>query len=268
MPAVLVLDLRVALALDRARDDRRRPAGRRLGLAVRGVDCLDVVAVDLDRVPAERLEPLRVRVEVPAVHRLAALTEAVDVDDRGEVVELVEGGVLGCLPHRPLRHLAVAADHPDAERKPVEPLPRDRHADPDREALAERAGGDVDPGEHRDRMALEPAAELAVGAELLLGERAGGAEQPVDERRRVALREDEPVVPRVVRRVEVVPEVRREEHGREVCGGHRRGRMPRARLGARANRIDPQLLSQLPPKLALVHQGSLVRVSHPSDCVT
>src|SRR6185312_9143359 len=78
VPAVLVLDLRVALALDRARDDRRRPAGRRLGLTVRGVDCLDVVAVDLDRVPAERLEPPRVRVEIPAVHRLAALSEAVD----------------------------------------------------------------------------------------------------------------------------------------------------------------------------------------------
>ena len=62
-----------------------------LGLAVGGVDCLDVVAVDLDRVPAERLEPARVRGEVPAVHRLAALAEPVDVDDRGEVVELVEG---------------------------------------------------------------------------------------------------------------------------------------------------------------------------------
>ena len=117
-------------------------------------------------------------------------------------------------------------------------------------------------------MPLEPAAELPVGAELLLGERARGAEQAVDEWRGVALREDQPVVPRVVRRVEVVPQVRREEHGREVGGRHRGGRVPGARLGARANRIDPQLLSQLPPKLALVHQGSLVRVSHPSDCVT
>ncbi len=119
------------------------------GLAVGGVDRLDVVAVDLDRMPAERLEPARVRGEVPAVHRLAALAEPVDVDDRGEVVELVEGRVLRRLPHRPLGHLAVAADHPDAEREAVEPLPGDRHPDADRQALAERPGRDVDPGEHR-----------------------------------------------------------------------------------------------------------------------
>jgi hypothetical protein len=54
--AVLVLDRRDALALDRARDDRRRPAGRGLGLDVGAVDRLDVVAVDLDRMPAVGLD--------------------------------------------------------------------------------------------------------------------------------------------------------------------------------------------------------------------
>jgi hypothetical protein len=156
VPAVLVLDLRVALALDRARDDRRRLASRRLRLAVGRVDRLDVVAVDLDRMPAERPEAIRERGQVPAVHRLAPLAEPVDVDDRGQVVELVERSVLGRLPHRPLGHLAVAAEHPDARRQPVELLRRERHADADRQALAERARGDVDPRQHRRRVPLEP----------------------------------------------------------------------------------------------------------------
>ena len=136
VPAVLVLDLRVALPLDGSRDDRGRTAGRGLCLAVRSVDRLDVVPVDLDRVPAERLEAPRVRREIPAVHRLAALPQPVHVDDRRQVVELVERGVLGRLPHRALGHLAVPADDPDAERQAVEPLACDCHPDPDRAALA------------------------------------------------------------------------------------------------------------------------------------
>ena len=253
VPAALVLQLRVALALDRLGDDRGRTTGGRLRLAVGRVDLLDVVPVDLDRVPAERAEALGVRGEIPAVHRLAALAEPVHVDDRGQVVELVEGGVLGRLPHRSLGHLAVAADHPDPEREPVELLAGERHADADRETLAERAGGDVDPGEHRCRVALEPRAELPVGEELLLRDDAGGAEEAVDERRRVPFREDEPVVGGAARLVEVVAEVSGEEDGGEIGRRHRRGRMTGARLRARAHRVDPQLLSQLPPELVLVH---------------
>ena len=83
------------------------------------------------------------------MHGLAALAEPVNVHDRGEVVELVERGVLGRLPHRALGHLAVAADHPHAEREPVEALAGDRHADADRQPLTERAGRDVDPRQHR-----------------------------------------------------------------------------------------------------------------------
>ena len=116
---------------------------------VGAVDLLEVVPVDLDRLPAEGLGPLRVRVEIPAVHRLAALAEPVHVDDRGQVLELVERGVLERLPHRALGHLAVAAQAPDAVREPVEVLAGERHADRDRQPLAERAGGDVDPRDAR-----------------------------------------------------------------------------------------------------------------------
>src|SRR5438034_950819 len=112
VPAVLVLDLLHALALDRARDDRGRPADADR-LVVRTVDRLDVVSVDLDRVPAEGPRAIRVRVEIPAVHRLAALPEPVDVDDRDQVVELVERAVLERLPLRSFGDLAVPAEHPD-----------------------------------------------------------------------------------------------------------------------------------------------------------
>ena len=161
VPAVLVLDGRDALAFQRAREDRRRPAGERLGVAVRPVDLLDVVAVDLDRVPAERSRALGEHPGVTPDHRLAALAEAVDVDDRREVVERVVRGVLERLPHRSLGELRVSAEHPDAVGKPVEVPARDGHADADRQALAERARGDVHPRQHGRRMALERRAELS-----------------------------------------------------------------------------------------------------------
>src|SRR6266851_8918722 len=89
MPAVLVLDLREALALDRLGEDHGRLAGRREGVPVGAVDGGDVVAVDDYREAAERLHAAAIQVEVPAVLRLSTLAETVDVEDRGEVRELV-----------------------------------------------------------------------------------------------------------------------------------------------------------------------------------
>jgi hypothetical protein len=184
------------------------------------------VPVDLDRVPAEGLGALRVRVEVPAVHRLAALPEAVYVDDRDQVVELLVPRVLEGLPHRALGHLAVAAEHPRAVRQPVEPLPRERDAHAVREPLAQRAGRHVHPGQHGSRVPFEPAPELAEREQLLDRDRARGLVQRVQQRRRVSFGEDEVVVARVVRVVEVVAKVLREQDRHEVGPGHRRGRMP------------------------------------------
>src|SRR5213076_95803 len=105
--------------------------------------------------------PVRVRVEIPAVHGLAALSEAVDVDDRGQVVEPVEGRVLERLPHRALGDLAVPAKHPDAVREPVELLAGERDPEAVRKSLPEGAGRDVDPRDLGSRMPLQPAAEAA-----------------------------------------------------------------------------------------------------------
>ena len=137
VPAGLVLDRLDALALDRPGDHDRRLAGRARGLRVRAVHRLDVVPVDLDRLPAERVRAVAVDVEVPADHRLPALAQAVDVEDRGQVVELVMGGVLESLPHRAFGHFAVAREHPHARGEPVEVLRCERHSDAERQALAE-----------------------------------------------------------------------------------------------------------------------------------
>ncbi len=80
------------------------------------------------------------------MHRLPGLPKPVDVDDRGQVVEPVERGMLDRLPDGSLGHLRVTAQHPDPVRKAVEPLAGQRDADRDGQALAERAGRDVDPG--------------------------------------------------------------------------------------------------------------------------
>src|SRR5580765_4150184 len=136
VPAFLVLDGLDALALDRAGDDHRRPSLRLLGLLVRAVDLLDLVTVDLDRVPAERACPFDVDAGVPADHRLAALTQPVDVDDRGQIVELVVRRMLERLPHRALGHLTVSAEHPHARWEPVEEFRGEAHPDPDRKSLA------------------------------------------------------------------------------------------------------------------------------------
>src|SRR5439155_21569933 len=70
VPARLVLDLLDPFSLERLGDhDGRLPGGGdRFG--VPAVDRLDIVAVDLDRVPAARLRAVGVRVEVPALHGL------------------------------------------------------------------------------------------------------------------------------------------------------------------------------------------------------
>ena len=240
-----VLDRLDALALLRAGDDHRRLAGRLARLGVGGVDRVVVVAVDRDRVPAERLGPLDVAVEVPADHRLAGLAEPVDVDDRRQVVEAVEGGVLERLPHRALGHLGVAAQAPHAVGQPVELLARDRHADRDRQALAERAGGHVDPRDDRHRVALELRAEPAERQQVLVRDRPGRLEHRVVQRRRVALGEDQVVVVGVVGVLVVELEVLLHQHRHQVGRRHRGRRV--AGVGGRggADRVDAQLLAEL-----------------------
>jgi hypothetical protein len=105
--------------LARLGDDRGGPPADPLRGRIGVIDRLDVVAVDHDRLPAERADPLGVCIEVPLVPRRAALAQAVDVEDRGQVVEPLAAGVLERLPHRALGQFAVAAQHPHPVGQPI-----------------------------------------------------------------------------------------------------------------------------------------------------
>ncbi len=251
--AVSVLDRGDTLSLHRARHDDRRLPRRGNGCTERLVDRSDVVPVDLDGVPPERLGARGVDVEIPADHRLAPLAEPIDVDDRREVVELEMRSVLECLPHRAFGHLAVPAEHPYAARQALQVLGGNGHPDSDGEALAERAGRDVDPRDDGRRMPLEHAVVLAVVEEVVVRDDAGGAIDRVQECRGMALREHEAVVRGALRSREVVAQVAVDEDGEEVGSGHRRGGVARLRRRAHAHRVDAELLCQIAPSLCRRH---------------
>ena len=63
---------------------------------------------------------------------------------------------------------------------------RERHAEPDREALTQRTGRDIDPGQlgHRSRVTLDRGAESTQGEQLLVGDCADRLEHRVQGRRR------------------------------------------------------------------------------------
>ena len=182
MPALGVGEERDAAALLGARDDQRRPlVGERV--AVGAVDGCDVVAVDLDRAPPERLRPVAEHVGLPAVHRRSALAEPVEVQDRGHVAGAVEGRRLHRLPDGALGHLRVAEQDPHVGVGAVESK-RERHPESDREALAERAGGHVDPREALGRrgMTLQGGSVGAKRQEQFVVERAGRLQHGVERR--------------------------------------------------------------------------------------
>ena len=208
-------------------------AGERL------VDLAQVVPVDDDRVAAERLHPLGVRVQVPAQFGRAALAEAVHVDDRGEVAQVVVGGLVQRLPHRPLGRLDVSAQHPDPVRQLIEVPAGQGHPDPVRQPLAERAGGHVDPRQHRGGVTLQPRAEPPVpGHQLLVGDDAR-LEHRVQQRRRVPLGEDQVVVGRVVWPLPVVAQMPGQQHRHQVGGRHARRRMAGPGRGIRTGSNRP-----------------------------
>lgn len=114
------------------------------------------------------------------------------------------------------------------------------------DALAQRAGGHVDPGQDRRRVALQACAEAAVaGQQLLLADDPGGAEHRVQQGRGVPLGEDQVVVARIVRVLPVVAQMAGHQHGRQVGGGRAGGGVAGPGRGAGADGVHAQLLRQL-----------------------
>ena len=154
MPAVLALDRLDPFALDRAGDDRGGTALRGARGCERVEQRLDIVPVDDDRVPAERVPaPLDLRHVVIELCR-TALAQTVDVDDGAQVVELVELRDVRRFPHRTFSDLAVAEER----IRPVVGLdaPRvQRDADGRTHPLSKGSRGDVHERESWRRMSFQ-----------------------------------------------------------------------------------------------------------------
>ena len=246
MPVFAVLDLRKTAALAGAgQDDGRLMAGQVARLGQGRVDRGDVVAVDGEHPRAERRRAGGVGVHVPAQVGGAALAQPVDIDHRDQVGQLVVGRLVQGLPDRALGHLAVAAQDPDPVRQLVEVLAGQRHAHAVGQALAQRAGRHVDPGQHRGGVPLQPGAEPPVpGHQLFIRDHPDRLVNRVQQGRGVPLGEDQVVVARIARFVPVVAEVPADQHGQQVGGRHAGGRMARPGRGTRPDRVHPQLLGE------------------------
>src|SRR5438094_6308202 len=144
VPVLFVLDLAEALALDRARDHDGGLGGGLARLPQRLVDLLEVVTVDDNRTAATGLDPVAVDIGLPFVFGGSPLSEAIDVEDGGEIRKSVEAGLVEPFPDRSLGQLAIARQRPDMVGELVELATGERHAHGDRQPLAERAGGHVD----------------------------------------------------------------------------------------------------------------------------
>ena len=135
-------------------------------LAERLVDRVDVVPVDLDRVPAERLGARDVDVEIPADHRLAALAEPVHVDDRREVVELEVRACSNASHIEPSAISLSPQQHPHAVREVLEVLAASAMPTPIGSPWPSEPVATSTHGMRGVGMALEHAAELAVASRM------------------------------------------------------------------------------------------------------
>ena len=265
VPTFFVLDCLNSLAFDRPGNDHSRAPVYRERFLIRAVDGLDVVAIGLDRCPAERLgAAANVGREIPAVHCLAALAEPVHVENRDQVVEFIERGVLERLPHRALGRLAVSAQHPYARGRVLQ-LPGERDADGDREALPRGPRFEVHPREDWGWMPLKARADTAERQQLSVGDRAARLVDGVEQRRGVALREDQMIVARVVglaeksyrRYFEIRTAISSAADIDDVG-------WPDFRHGAGTNGVDAQLLRQLTPEYDF---GSDRAIGAPITCL-
>jgi hypothetical protein len=217
VPAVLAFDKRDAFALDRFRQDHRRTAFGSLRLGERIEDRGHVVSVDDDRVPAERTPTGGQRLHVVPPHRRPALAERVDVGDAAQVVEAVARGGISRFPHRAFGGFAVAKQRVGAIVGLDAPRVQ-RDANGGANALAQRAGGDVDERKPRRRMTFEIRVDLSEIHQLGSIERASLRPGRVQNRRRVPLRQHEAIGVRVVGIVRIESHLREKQRGHDVGG--------------------------------------------------
>ena len=135
-------------------------------------DLVEVVPVNLLSAPAESFEALLVHRKVMAQHGRLALAEAVHINHRYQIVEVVVARQCRRFPHGTLGAFAVAQQDVSAVVQIVQPRAQS-HADADAQTLAQRTGGHIDKWEARSRMAFEVVAELAQLEQFLHREQSG-----------------------------------------------------------------------------------------------
>ena len=151
-----------------------------------------VVAVHLAGLPAERRASAPRSSEVEHVARVAERLLAVQVDDRHELVEPVVGGEHHRLPDRALVALGVAEQHARRAGRGLQ-AGRERRPGSQREAVAERAGGEVDALERVLGVDPEQGPVRAERVERALRKAPGELQGGVEGQRGMALREHEAV---------------------------------------------------------------------------
>ena len=191
----LGLPLRAARQRQRA-DDRRH-----------------VVAVDLERLPAEGAPFVGDRLHVE--HDRAVGLDAVAVDQRDEAVELEMARRHRGFPGRALLHLAVREFDEDARRRSVE-AQAERLPDALPQAMAERAADHLDAGRGVERRHLEPAVVGAVGGELVDRQDAGLGQRRPERDRIVAGRQQEAVAVGPVEVLRIVAQLVEVERGQRI----------------------------------------------------
>ena len=117
-----------------------------------------------------------------------------------------------------------------------------RHAGPDAQALAERAGGHVHERQARRRMAFEVAAVFAELQQIVHGKQTGFRPRGVKDRRGVPFGKNETVVVVIVRIFRVVTHVPEKQRRHHVRRRQARSRMAAARGGGGVNRMNAQLV--------------------------
>ena len=204
------------------------------------------MAVHLAGLPAERGELGAHVAGVAHVGGVAINLQMVAVDDGHEVVQVLMGGPHGGLPDLALLALAVAeqAEHALGLARQFQ---AGGHASGDGQALAERAGGNLDArAQVAVGMALQARAQLAQRLELLAREVAGVRERRVQRRRRMALRQDEPVAVLPFRLLRIMIHHAAEiQRGKDVGAGKRSSGMTASRLGDHAHDVDAHIACPL-----------------------
>ncbi len=238
VPAVFPFYEGYALPLDRL-GQQDRGLSRLPDLGQAGKQGIDVVPVDDEGVPTERLELSGENARVAPVHGFLGLAETIDVDDGAEVLETEMGAGVGRFPDRSLRALAVPHDDENPPGRFSE-LHGRGHPHPDRKALSERAGGRLDPFHSGRRMPLENGIDLAQVHEL------GGSDDPglgvsrPEDGRGMSLGQDELVVPPVLGIGRIVAHLAEEETGGDLGHGQAGRRMAGPGLGGHLERMDAE----------------------------